>query len=248
LHPAIVAQAAATASLLLDGRFTLGVGTGEALNEHILGHRWPTPEVRLAMLHESVDVMRRLWTGETVDHHGAIYTVENARLFDPPEASIPVVVSGFGPGAAALAGEIGDGLWGHGGDDTLVETFEKAGGSGPRYAQLNVCLGDDEATCRKTVHDVWPNSAIPGQLAQDLPTWTHFEQVAQLVSEDDAAESVPCGPDLGPVIAKAKKFLDTGYDHIYFHQIGPDQAALFRFWEQSLRDEVADLRPAAASR
>jgi G6PDH family F420-dependent oxidoreductase len=242
LHPAIVAHAAATASLLLEGRFTLGVGTGEALNEHVLGHRWPPPEVRLAMLHEAVEVMRRLWSGETVDHHGDLYTVENARLFDPPESPIPVVVSGFGQGAAALAGEIGDGLWGHGGDDTLVETFEKAGGRGPRYAQLNVCVGDDEASCRKTVHEIWPNSAIPGQLAQDLPTWTHFEQVAQLVTEDDAAESVPCGPDLEPVIAKAKEFLDTGYDHVYVHQIGPDQDALFRFWEQSLRDELASLR------
>ena len=104
IHPAIVAQAAATSSLLLEGRFFLGVGTGEALNEHIIGRHWPVPEVRRTMLAEAIDVMRRLWTGETVDHHGEHYIVENARLFDPPEEQIPVVVSAFGTDAAAGRG------------------------------------------------------------------------------------------------------------------------------------------------
>ncbi len=139
VHPAIVAQAAATTSLLLDGRLFLGVGTGEALNEHVLGHRWPRPEVRLEMLEEAVEIMRRLWTGDTVDHRGVFYEVENARLFDPPVEQIPVIVSGFGPKAVDLAARIGDGYWGTAPEPELLERFTGAGGSGPRYAQLDVC-------------------------------------------------------------------------------------------------------------
>ena len=127
MHPAVVAQAAATTSLLLGDRFWFGVGTGEALNEHILGHRWPPPEVRLAMLDEAIRILRRLWTGETVDHHGEIYTVENARLFDPPEQPIQLIVSGFGPAAAELAGLVGDGYFGHGTDRGPIQIYEKAG-------------------------------------------------------------------------------------------------------------------------
>ncbi len=131
IHPALVAQAAATASLLLDGRFSLGVGTGEALNEHILGHRWPPPEVRRDMLVEAVDVMRQLWTGETVDFHGEVYTVENASLFDPPDEPVPVIVSGFGPASAELAGAIGDGFWGHGTDPEQIEHYRPGRREGP---------------------------------------------------------------------------------------------------------------------
>jgi coenzyme F420-dependent glucose-6-phosphate dehydrogenase len=241
VHPAVIAQAAATTSLLFGDRFAFGVGTGEALNEHILGHRWPPPEVRLAMLDEAVHVMRRLWSGDTVDHHGEIYSVENARLFDPPDHPISLIVSGFGTAAAELAGRIGDGYWGHGTDRGLVESYERAGGTGPRYAQLHVCVGPDERQCRKTVHQVWPNAALPGQLAQELPTWTHFEQVAELVTEDDVAERVHCGPDPGPIIEKARTMLETGYDHVYLHQIGHDQAALFDLWDTELRDALAAL-------
>ena len=111
IHPAVLAHATATTALLFGDRFSWGVGTGEALNEHILGHRWPPPEVRLAMLEEAIHVVRQLWTGETVDHRGDFYEVENARLFDPPVEAPPIIVSGFGPKAIELAGRIGNGYW-----------------------------------------------------------------------------------------------------------------------------------------
>jgi G6PDH family F420-dependent oxidoreductase len=241
IHPAIVAHAAATTSLLFEGRFFLGVGTGEALNEHVLGHRWPPPEVRLQMLEEAVEVMRELWSGETVDHRGSFYEVENAKLFDPPEGSIPVIVSAFGEKAAELAGRIGDGYWGHSPEKEIIDTFTGAGGSGPRYAQLNLCWAEDEAAARKTVHQIWPNSAIPGQLAQELPMWSHFEEAAQLVTEDDATESTPCGPDVQPIVQSAATYLDAGYDHLYFHQIGPDQEGFFRFWQNELQPALQKL-------
>lgn len=234
IHPAVLAQATATTSLLFEGRFFWGVGTGEALNEHILGHRWPSPEVRLAMLEEAVAVIRRMWTGETVDHRGDFYEVDNARLFDPPADPPPVIVSGFGPKAVELAARIGDGYWGTSPQAELIDKYREAGGTGPRYAQMDVCWATDMATARKTVHEIWPNGAISGQLSQDLPTWSHFGEAAEMVTEDDAVEHVPCGPDLDPILESVQSYLDAGYDHLYFHQIGPDQEGFLHFWTDEL--------------
>jgi len=240
IHPAIIAQAAATTSLLFDGRFFLGLGTGEALNEHIAGGRWPPPAVRREMLEEAVEIMRKLFTGDTVEYRGEHYEVDNARLFDPPTSDLPLVVSGFGPEAAALAGRIGDGFWGNAPDPELVGEFDAAGGTGPRYAQLNVCWAPSEEQARRTVHETWPNSAVPGQLSQDLPTWTHFEQATQIVTEDDATKSVPCGPDIAEEVVKSvHQYVEAGYDHLYFHQIGDDQDGFFRYWESDLRSALA---------
>jgi coenzyme F420-dependent glucose-6-phosphate dehydrogenase len=241
IHPAILAHATATTSLLLGDRFFFGVGTGEALNEHVLGMRWPPPEVRLAMLEEAVDVMRQLWSGETVDHRGEFYEVENAKLFDPPTRRIPVVVSGFGPAAVDLAARIGDGYWGTSPTSELLDRYQEAGGSGPRYAQVDVCWAGDEASARKTVHEVWPNAGITGQLSQDLPTWTHFEQAAEMVTEEDAVGSKPCGPDPEAYVESVRTYLDAGYDHLYLHQIGPDQDGFFRFWRDELASRVRKL-------
>jgi G6PDH family F420-dependent oxidoreductase len=240
IHPAVLAQATATLSLLLDGRFFWGVGTGEALNEHIVGRHWPTPETRLEMLEAAVSVVRELWTGETVDHHDRFYTVENARIFDPPRDPIPVIVSGFGPESAALAGRIGDGYWGTAPDKELLDAFAEAGGSGPRYAQLTLCWADDEETARKTVHEIWPTGGLSGQLSQDLPTWTHFEQATQPLTTEQITASTPCGPGIaGEVVETVDRYEQAGYDHVYFHQIGPDQDGFFGFWERELRPALA---------
>jgi G6PDH family F420-dependent oxidoreductase len=179
--------------------------------------------------------MRSLWTGETFDHVGRFYEVENARIFDPPRSPIPVIVSGFGTRAAELAGRIGDGYWGHAPDTETMAAFERSGGSGPRYAQLNLCWAERADAARETVHRVWPNGAVPGQLSQDLPTWTHFEQAAANVTEEDATAHMPCGPDVGPILESVKEYADAGYDHVYFHQIGPDQAGFFDFWTRELQ-------------
>jgi coenzyme F420-dependent glucose-6-phosphate dehydrogenase len=240
LHPAITAHAAATASQLLGGRFFLGVGTGEALNEHILGDRWPRHEVRRKMLKEAVHIMRELWTGETLNFHGEFYEVDNARIFDPPGRHLPVIVSGFGSSAVELAAEIGDGYWGHGTDAARVREYVAAGGKGPRYAQLSLCWAEDAAQARKTVHTFWPVGGVGGQLMQDLPTWKHFEQAVESVDEARATEHTPCGPDVDAVVASVQKFVDAGFDHVYFHQIGPDQHGFFDFWHDALRPALAD--------
>jgi G6PDH family F420-dependent oxidoreductase len=243
IHPAVVAQAAATASLLLDGRLTFGIGSGENLNEHILGHRWPPADVRSAMLEEALGVMRRLWTGERIDHRGDFYEVDNARLYDPPEGDLTVVVSGFGEKATELAARIGDGWWTSGPDPDLHEVWTKAGGSGPKYGQINIAYGPDEDECRKRVIERWPNAGFPGELSQDLPTPAHFDQLADLLTEEQAVGPTPCGPDLDAICDSVQEYLDAGYDHLYLHQVG-DQDALTEVWEAELGKRVRALRAA----
>ncbi|MGZ6951118.1 MAG: TIGR03557 family F420-dependent LLM class oxidoreductase [Acidimicrobiia bacterium] len=241
IHPAVVAQAAATTSLLLEGRFFLGVGAGELLNEHIVGLRWPPPETRMLMLGEAVDVMRALWTGETVDHHGQFFTVENARLFDPPTRPVPVVVSGFGAAATELAARIGDGFWSVQPAPDLPGRYEQAGGTGPRIAQMTVCVAPTVEEGRRTLREQWPNAGVKGQAASDLPTWSHFEQVSEDLTEDQVVGDAPCGPDAESILKSVQQYLDAGYDRLYFHQVGPDQSAFFALWEDGLGAEVRDL-------
>jgi G6PDH family F420-dependent oxidoreductase len=241
IHPAVLAQAAATTAHLLEGRFVLGVGTGELLNEHVVGHRWPPAGVRLAMLEEAVAVMRRLWTGDRVDHRGDFYEVEDARLYDPPPGELPVIVSAFGPEAAALAARIGDGLWSTSPDDELLDRYGAEGGTGPRYGQIDVCYGADEADSRRTVAEQWPNAGFPGQLAQDTRSPALFDQLAEQLTEDQAVGPVPCGPDLDGICAAVRHYLDAGFDHVHLHQIGPDQEAFLDVWDRELGDAVRTL-------
>jgi G6PDH family F420-dependent oxidoreductase len=228
IHPAVVAQAAATAQVLLGGRFTFGVGTGEALNEHILGDAWPSANVRLEMLEEAVAIMRELWQGGQVEHDGPHYAVENARIYTLPDTPPEVFISGFGPKAIELAARIGDGYCLVTPDADAVRSFrESGGGSKTVQAGAKVCYGADEGACRRTAHRLWPNDAMPGELAQILPTPAHFEQTAELVTEDMVAESVVCGPDLERHIAHLQEYADAGVDEVYVQQIGEDHAAFF---------------------
>lgn len=236
IHPAILAQATATASLLLgEGRFNFGVGTGEALNEHILGDAWPEAEVRLAMLEEAVEVIRELWTGNKVSHRGEHYRVENARIYSCPDTPPPVYVSGFGPKAIRLAGRIGDGYRHVQPDAEAVELFRSSGGAGkPTQGGTKVCWAEDEAAARRTAHERWPNEGLPGELAQILPTPAHFEQASTLVTEEMVAESVACGPDLDRHVAQLLAYVDAGFDEVYVQQIGPEQEAFFEVYEREV--------------
>ena len=170
IHPAIIAQAAATSAVLLEGRFALGVGTGEALNEHILGDGWPEADVRLEMLEEAVEVMRGLWEGGQFTHYGPHYAVENARIYTLPDTPPDILVSGFGPKAIELAGRIGDGFCSVAPDKDAVERFRAAGGAGKLVqGGTKVCWGPDEQECVKTVHRLWPNEGLGGRARADPP-------------------------------------------------------------------------------
>lgn len=234
IHPAVIAQAAATAAAMMPRRFFLGVGTGENLNEHILGDAWPPLDVRLEMLEEAVEVIRRLWEGDLVIHEGKHYRVHNARVYTLPEEPPPLHVAASGTKSARLAARAGDGLISVGPSEGAVEAYEEAGGKGPRFAQIHVCWAGDEATARRTAHQFWPNAAVPGQLTQELPLPAHFEQAAQRVSEEDVAATVLCGPDPDAYVAKLRDFETAGFDHVYLHQIGPDQTGFFDFYRREL--------------
>jgi G6PDH family F420-dependent oxidoreductase len=238
IHPAIVAQAAATSAAMMPGRFFLGVGTGENLNEHVTGEGWPAPDERLAMLEEAIVLIRQLWEGGYQTFRGEWYEVEQARIYTLPDEPIPIAVAAAQPNAAELAGHLGDAFVSTAPERELVDTYRSAGGDGARYGQLTVCWAEDEAEARRTAHRVWPNAAAPGRLSQELPLPSDFEAVAELVTEEQVAELVVCGPDPGPYLEQIRSFGEAGFDHVYVHQVGPDQEGFLRFAERELLPEV----------
>jgi coenzyme F420-dependent glucose-6-phosphate dehydrogenase len=234
-HPAVIAHAAATAAALMPGRFFLGLGTGENLNEHVLGDRWPEGAVRLEMLEEAIDVIRLLWRGGYQSHHGRHYTVEEARLYTLPEELPEIMIAAGRSQAAKLAARAGDGLIGTAPEAELLSEFEAAGGGGkPRIGQVTVCWAADEVAARRTALEWWPNAAAPGELSQELALPRHFEHLAELISEEDVATKVVCGPDADAHRAAIDEFAEAGYDHVYVHQVGPDQEGFLDFYAREI--------------
>lgn len=239
IHPVIIAQAAATSAAMLPKRFFLGVGTGENLNEHVTGQRWPPHDVRVAMLSEAVAILRMMWTGETQSYWGRFFTVEDARIFTLPEVPPEVMVAASGPKMAAIAGMIGDGLVSTSPDKETVSSFEEGGGAGkPRIGQLTVCYAPSEQEAKRTVHHIWPNGGLTGELSTELRTVVHFEQAVKLVNEEAATKDVPCGPDPEMHVAAIRKYVEAGFDHVYIHQIGPDQEGFLRFYAREVLPEL----------
>jgi G6PDH family F420-dependent oxidoreductase len=245
MHPAIVAHAAATTAALMPGRFLLGVGTGENLNEHIVGGGWPETEIRQQRLEEAIEVIRLLWQGGNQSHHGRYFRVENARLYTLPDVVPPLLVAVGGPQGAEQAGRLGDGMIGTDPDRALLAAFDDAGGAGkPRYAEVTVCWAKDEATGRRIAREQWPTAAMESSLSWELPLPMHFEAVAQLVTEDQVAESITCGPDPTKHLAAIRKYAEAGYDHICVHQVGRDQKGFFEFYEREILPHLKEIRVA----
>ncbi|MEV5508030.1 TIGR03557 family F420-dependent LLM class oxidoreductase [Streptomyces orinoci] len=232
LHPVVTAQAAATSAVLLgEGRFRLGVGSGEALNEHILGGPWPEAPVRLEMLEEAIQVMRRLFEGGEVSHHGKHYTVENARLYTVPDEPPPIDVSAFGPASLKLAARLGDGLVTTRPDQEAVDRFRRAGGGGkPVFGGVKVCWGPDREEAVRTAHRLWAVEQLPGELNQVLPTPAHFEQASSLVTPGQVAAKVTCGDDPEEHLRTLQAYAEAGFDRVHISQIGPDQQGFFDFY------------------
>lgn len=240
IHPAIIAQAAATSAVLLDGRFNLGLGSGEALNEHVLGDRWPGAAERLEMLEEAIEVIRLLWQGGVQEHRGRHYRVEHCRIYDLPDELPKVIVSGFGSRSVELAARVGDGYCTVGPDAESVQMFRSGGGDGKLVqGGLKVCWGTDEQRARAHVYKLWPNEALPGELAQILPTPAHFEQAAEIVSEDMVVSDVPCGPDLDRHLEAIDAYAQAGFDELYVNQIGPDQDEFFAAYGEHVTPRFA---------
>jgi G6PDH family F420-dependent oxidoreductase len=235
LHPALVAQAAATAAVLTDGRFTLGLGSGEALNEHITGDAWPPAYIRIAMLEEAIEVIRQLFTGELVNHRGEYFTVDNARLFTLPPRPPEIYVSAFGPISAELAGRVADGLITTHVDQQVLDIFHRTGGAAkPTQAGFKVCYGPDAEEALLLAHRLWAVESLPGELGQVLPAVAHFEQASSIVTPDMMADAVPHGPDPAPYIERFLEFASAGFEAVHVQQIGPNQEAFFSFFSKEI--------------
>jgi G6PDH family F420-dependent oxidoreductase len=239
IHPAIVAHAAATTAAAMEGRFFLGVGTGENLNEHVLGRGWPSADVRLEMLEEAITVIRLLWQGGMKSHRGKHYTVEDACLYTLPEEQPPLMVAASKPRAAELAGRLGDAMINTEVDEDLIERFRSSGGDdGHRYVELSVCWAKDERQARKTAHEIWALAALGGPLFTELPLPSHFEAAFEPITEDKVAESVICGPDRRRHLDAIERAGRAGYTHVCVHQIGSEQAGFVDFYEREILPEL----------
>jgi G6PDH family F420-dependent oxidoreductase len=239
IHPAVIAQAAATAAVQLDGRFILGVGSGEALNEHILGDVWPAASVRLEMLEEAVDLIRELWEGDPVTRQGKHYRTDTARIYTRPEQPPPIYVSAFGPKALDVAARIGDGYIGTQDDPDLVKGFKEKSGGKPAQGGVKVAWADTKDEGIDHAHRLWANSGLPGELSQVLPSPQHFEQASQLVTRGSTAESIVAGNDVDEHVEELTGYLAAGYDEVYVANMGPNYLAMI---ESYGRDVLPKLR------
>ncbi len=249
-HPAIIAQAAATSAVLLgENKFRLGIGTGEALNEHILGDPWPPAPVRLDMLEEAVEVIRALWTGEDVTHHGEFYTVENARIYTRPEKPPEILMSGFGPLATDLAARIADGYVNTSPDGELLKRFRSAARPGATtQVGFKVAWAPNEAEGVQLAHAIWPNAGLPGELAQVLPTVEHFEQASTLVTEQQTRESVTAGSDPTQHVEAFTPFIEAGFDEVYVANMGPHWAEMLRRYGDEVLPELRSRHAGGSTR
>jgi coenzyme F420-dependent glucose-6-phosphate dehydrogenase len=247
MHPAIVAQAAATVTSMMPGRFFLGVGSGENLNEHIVGNRWPEVAVRQERLEEAIAVIRLLWKGGLQSFHGKHFTVENARLYSLPPTPPPLLVAASGERSAEIAGRAGDGLIATAPERETVEQFRASGGAGkPCYAEATVCFDRDQTKAEQLAREIWPIAALPGPLTQELPLPSHFEKAGALVTPENIAEEIACGPAPDRHLQTIQKFINAGFDRICIHQIGPNQEEFLDFYAREVLPRVRTPSPVAA--
>lgn len=231
-HPAIVAQAAATAAALGDGRVTLGLGTGEALNEHVVGGAWPAPSIRLDMLDEAIGIIRALWSGEPVTHVGDHFEVDRATLYTLPDRLPPIAIAAGGQRAIDLAARHGD-LITTGPDPDTIAAYRDAGGEGRIYGQASVCYAADRGTAERTVLERWRHSAFGWDVNAELPTPGAFADATDPLPDDEVIGSSPVGPDADAYRASLDAYREAGFDAVSIHNIGPDQATFL--------DAAADL-------
>ncbi len=240
-HPAIVAQKAATVAAMSGGRFELGVGAGENLNEHVVGRGWPPVSVRHEMLAEAIEIMRKLWGGRMVEHRGRHYTVQDARIFTRPDEPPPIHVAVSGEASIALAAEHGVGMIAIDPEPRLVQRFdERTGGGRPKIGQLAVSVYPDSAEARRIALSQFRFTAPGWKVMSELPNPVNFEAATANVREQDIAESVPCGPEPADHLEAIRKWIEAGFDRIAIVQVGDDQESFFRMWEEHL---APSLRP-----
>lgn len=239
MHPVIVAHAAATAAAMMPGRFALGLGSGENLNEHVIGRGWPEPTIRREMFLEAIEIMREMFQGGLRNYRGRYFTVEDARLYTLPPDPPPILLAAGAEKSAEFAAEHGDGLVTSSPQEQIIRTFDQAGGKGkPKYTSFRVGWAKTKEEGRRTIHRLWPTSGIPGNVNFEIRLPKHFEEIAELVDEKAATNNAVVGPDPEPYAAELQKVIEMGYDHIAVHQVGPDQDGFIRFMEREVLPQV----------
>ena len=233
-HPAIIAQATATMGLLAGDRFTLGVGAGERLNEHVVGEGWPGVVERHERLSEALDIIQGLLAGDLTTYRGQYFQLDHARLFDRPESRPNVIVAAGGPDAAQLAAEKADGLIVTEPKAELIAAYGEGGGTGPRYCEVAMCCGADEGEARKTAHRYFRWSLSGWPVMAELPHDEAFAAASQHVSVETVGKEISCGPSADRHLEAIRKYAQAGCDHIILNQIGPDQDGFFDLFEKEL--------------
>jgi G6PDH family F420-dependent oxidoreductase len=241
-HPAIIAQAAATIGVMSNGRFTLALGAGERLNEHIVGQGWPGVDHRHGMLREAIDIMRALWSGDVVSHSDTYFELETARIYDLPKKKIQIVVGASGEKSATLAAEVGAGLMAVEPKRELVQEWESAGGTGPCYGELALGYAQSKEQGLQLAHRYSRFGALGWNVLVELPSVAAFEEATQFIKPEDLRDSVPHGPDVDAYEQAVKKFTAAGFDHVVLSAIGPDQEGFMRFFKEQLGPRLRSLQ------
>ncbi|OEJ51328.1 LLM class F420-dependent oxidoreductase [Streptomyces agglomeratus] len=232
-HPAVVAQKAATVQLLAEGRFRLGLGSGENLNEHVVGGGWPAAHVRLEMLEEAVEIIRALFAGGDVSHHGTHYDVENARLWDLPDPLPPIGIAVSGERSCELAGRLGDLVIATEPKGELLDAFDRHGGGGkPRIGQLPVCFDTDRDAAVERAHEQFRWFGGGWKVNAELPGPAAFAGATRFVRPEDVAESIPCGSDVGAFVEAVRPYADAGFTEIALVQVGGEHQRPFIDWAE----------------
>ena len=254
-HPAVVAQKAATVQLLSGGRFTLGLGSGENLNEHVVGRGWPAIQERQAMLEEAIEIIRSLQTGELVDHRGEFYRVDSARIWDLPDDPVDIAVAVAGARAVDRFAPLADHM-------IAVEPLPDAihqwnatagaptiGGSARAIGQIPICWDPDESAAIERAHDQFRWFAGGWSVNADLPTTAGFAAATQFVRSQDVAENIPCGPDLDAIVEAVRPFWEAGFTDIAVVQVGGDsQQQFLAEAAEPLLDKLRDASPGTTVR
>jgi G6PDH family F420-dependent oxidoreductase len=232
-HPAVVAQKAATMGVLSEGRFTLGLGAGENLNEHVVGRGWPSPLVRHEMLTEAAEIIKKLFEGGRVDYRGEYFDVDNAKIYDLPDEPVPIAMAASGGRSLRLAAEYADALVSIEPKADLVARFDEAAGAGkPKYAQIPVSYGPDPEEALRRAHELWSWGVGGWALLAELPGPRNFEAHARYVRPEDVTEIVTVGNDVATYVESVRRFTDAGFTHVAFCQLGADRQDEFIRWAE----------------
>ena len=244
-HPAVIAQAAATTALLSEGRFTLGVGAGERLNEHVVGLGWPAVRERHEMFREALEIIRLLWSGGYHSYDGRYITLEDARVFDLPETPPRIAVASGGPASARIAAELGDAIFVTEPRTDITEAYAGAGGDGPRYAEVPLSYAPDEAEAAKSAREQFRFGLTGWKVQAELPNPVNFEAATAFITEDDMRGVFGIGSDPSVHLATAQGFVDAGYDHLALINAGPDPDGFFDFFASELAEPMRALTPSS---